>query len=179
MIVTEMEHGNSRSGDCEGTDMKITMYIIKDFLGKDVLSGQIHTGRSAGIVESVAVFDPELDTSPEYAYLVERRHASLFAGREYQGAFLFLGGKEAEIPQGLKNDCLVLRGKRVIPVLQKLQQLFEHYQKWELELYRAAVGGRGIREIAMTAAELIENPFFLYTATMKLIFSCNLTEHAI
>ena len=95
MIVTEMEHGNSRSGDCEGTDMKITMYIIKDFLGKDVLSGQIHTGRSAGIVESVAVFDPELDTSPEYAYLVERRHASLFAGREYQGAFLFLGGKHA------------------------------------------------------------------------------------
>ena len=158
--------------------MKITMYMIKDFLGEAVLAERIHAGYSNGTVESVGVFDPSLDTSSECVYIVECRHICKFRDREYEGSFLFLGGKISEIPQNLKNDCLLLQEDKAITVLQKLEYLFEKYQKWELELYQAAVSSKGIRCIAMTAANLIENPFFLYTSSMKLIFSCNLTEAA-
>ena len=155
--------------------MKITMYMIRDYLGKAVIREQIRTSRSAGSLEGVSVFIPGAETRPDKLYIVERQYAAAVREKGCRGALLFLGG-ETEIPGDLHNDWLLLSGSECALILQKVQMLFEEYGQWEIELYQAAMEKKGIKQIAMTAAPRIRNPFFLYTSSMKLIFCCNLTD---
>ncbi len=158
--------------------MKITMYMIRDYLGKDVIKEQIHADRSIGIVEMVSIFDPKLATSSDKIYIVESGSFSCFTTAKYNGAYVFLDGEEIGRLGNIPNDYLVLREKNAVLVLQRLQKLFETYQNWEIALYQAAVHKNNIKNIAMTATSFIENPFFLYTSSLKLVFCCNLTDKA-
>lgn len=158
--------------------MKITMYIIRDFLGEEVIKEQISANRSVGLLEAVSIFSPELATHPDRVYIVENRYLSSFKAAQYEGAFIFLSGTEEELLSGVQNDYLSLRENHAVLVLQKLQMLFVQYHNWEVALYKAAAHKNGIKNIAITATALIENPFFLYTSSLKLVFCCNLTEKA-
>ena len=150
--------------------MKITMYIIRDFLGEEVIKEQISANRSVGLLEAVSIFSPELATHPDRVYIVENRYLSSFKAAQYEGAFIFLSGTEEELLSGVQNDYLSLRENHAVLVLQKLQMLFVQYHNWEVALYKAAAHKNCIKNIAITATALIENPFFLYTSSLKLVF---------
>ena len=158
--------------------MKITMHMIRDYLRSYVLKEKLNSDCSIGMVETVSVFDPQLKTDPDKVYIVEQKNFRYFETAGFKGAFLFLSGGDPDIPINIKNDYLLLREKNAVFILQKLQNLFSTYHRWEVALYRAASQKKGIKNIAMTAAKLIQNPFFLYTSSLKLICCCNLTEKA-
>ena len=158
--------------------MKITLHIIRESLGEEVIKAQIRADRSEGVLETVSIFDPELATSPDRVYIVEKKHFPCFQTVRYKGAFIFLGGEKEEYLTEVQNDYLLLRESNTVLVLQRMQLLFEKYHNWEIELYQTASHKNSLKNIAMTAIPLIHNPFFLYTSSLKLVFCCNLTEKA-
>ena len=156
--------------------MKINMYIVRDYLGDNVISGQITSSRSEGNLENIAIFEPRVTTEADTLYLVEMKHFQAFEGRNFEGSFIFLNGGISEPPDSFRNDYLIIQDRNMAKVLQNLQQLFKRFQDWELELYKAISMKSGLKVIALTAASLIENPLFLYTSAFKLVFCINMTE---
>ena len=168
--------------------MKITIQMICEELSADVEKTFIHSSRNAAKVERVLLFEPNLETEDNKVYLVKRQEIDILTAEKRDGAFLvLLGGqkimrplteKEREALQKMQNDLILLRSDNEAPVLKKIQELLDVYHKWEVELYKAAASKNHVRDIAMTASPLIDNPFFLYSTSLKLIFYCNLTDAA-
>ena len=156
--------------------MKINMYIIRDHLGENVISGKITSSRSEGNLENICIFEPRVITQADTLYLVEMKYYQALEGRKGEGCFIFLNGGVSELPGDFPNDYLIIQERNMAKVLQNLQQLFKRYQDWEVELYKTASMKNGLKSIALTASSLIENPLFLYTSAYKLVFCTNLTE---
>lgn len=168
--------------------MKITMHMIRDELSADVEETFIRSSKSAAKVEIVSLFEPNLETREDKVYVVKRQDLDILTEKNRNGAFLILLGgqkdrhplskKEREGLQKMSNDLILLRSDNEALVLQKIQELLDVYHKWEIALYKAAACGNCVQDIAMTASPLIDNPVFLYSTSLKLIFYCNLTDAA-
>ena len=168
--------------------MKITIQIIRDEFGGDVEETFIRSSPNTAIVEMVSLFEPELKTEPDKIYIVRKKEIDILTAEERKGSFLILlGGAKNRLPlyeekrealQNMGNDMILLRNGNTASVLRKVQALLEVYHKWEIELYKTAACRKRVRDIAMTAASLIDNPVFLYSTSLKLIFYCNLTDAA-
>lgn len=168
--------------------MKITIQMIRDELGADVEETFIRSSKNDPKVETAALFEPDFETEESKIYLVRRQNIDILTAEKRKGAFLILMGgqknarplseKEQAALQSMQNDLILVRGCSEAPVLRKIQDLLEVYNRWEVELYKKAASRNRVQDIAMTVSPLVNNPFFLYSTSLKLIFCCNLTDAA-
>ncbi len=168
--------------------MKITIQMIRDELSSDIEEAWIHSSKSTAKVKMISLFEPNLETESNTVYVARRQDIDILTAKKRDGAFLILLGeqkdmqslfpREREALQKMQNDLILLRSDNVASVLQKIQELLDVYHKWEIELYKVAAHKNCVQDIAMTASPLLDNPIFLYSTSLKLIFYSNLTDAA-
>ena len=152
--------------------MKINLQLlIRQLDIEDYLLSE--TDSSKGYIRNVSLFDPESPLLPFYAYLLESDDADhlkdMDPGRNC--AFIILYNKEetfTDIPS-VHNVLLVRTGQKLHVVLNKLQQIFDKYNEWEIRLADAVLRRVQIDDLLGIASELFPNPIALFDSSFSLI----------
>lgn len=128
---------------------------------------------SKGYIRNVSVFDPEAPLLPSYAYLLDSDDAGHLKNikADRNCAFIVLYDEAAEpgsIPY-VHNVLHVRTGQKLHIVLNKVQQVFDKYNEWEIRLADAVIKRVQIDDLLGIAAELFPDPIALFDSSFSLI----------
>ena len=98
---------------------------------------------SKGYIRNVSLFDPESPLLPSYAYLLESDDAGHLKDMDTDPhcAFIVLYNDEEEFCDNpsVHNVLNVRTGQKLHVILNKVQQIFEKYNEWEIRLADAVL----------------------------------------
>lgn len=131
------------------------------------------TDSSKGYIRNVSLFDPESPLLPSYAYLLESDDAGHLKDMDTDPrcAFIVLYNDEEEFCDNpsVHNVLNVRTGQKLHVILNKVQQIFEKYNEWEIRLADAVLRRVQIDDLLGIASELFPNPIALFDSSFSLI----------
>lgn len=126
--------------------MKLSLWILDDWLKRNeiVTKTQILAGDSS--IEGIRIFgDPNED--PTFLVINET----------------LLGGNENKCQINLMHmgDTIVIEGQRQEHIINLIQQAFEYYNKWEVEMLMCLIHKKHIQDLLEIAYRVFQRPMFI------------------
>ncbi len=152
--------------------MNLNLFIISDYIKQKILHSFIKDNLIDCPLVGVTLYDTDSALQNGWLYLITssdwKKQGDLFL----HGQFVIWDWQK-DCQDNPRVSCIGIdKEQSVHQIFFSIQQIFERFQKWEMQLYQHLAKHHTLRELGASAQEFLENPISMYTAGLRNIFFC-------
>lgn len=152
--------------------MNLNLYIISDYLEHPPLYTSIKGSYTQCSLCNVTLYDSSRPLIPGWLYLMDFSDFIQANHLTNDAEYIIYGWKQEYISNIPVSYIGITDKKNLLETLWELQQIFERFRQWELQLYQLVSENAVLREYGAVTLSFLENPIAMYTAGLRNVFFC-------